>query len=111
MAYRSQTKIVFNRYQKIVDGEMKERADELCAKIATDISNSAAVAAPYRYGVLSASIEAARMGSIHYRVNVGAFYGIFQEYGTRYMRAQPFLVPATKFHARAFQMGMAYIFT
>jgi hypothetical protein len=99
----------FIRYKQLVE-EMAEKADAICAKTAEDVSSSAAVAAPYRYGVLSASILAARMGPSRYRVNVGADYGIYQEFGTRRMAPNPYLVPATMFWRTPFVDAMRAVF-
>jgi HK97 gp10 family phage protein len=98
------------QYRKIVEGEMRPKAEAIVEKFARDIANWAAVNAPYQYGVLSASIQPARMGPLMWRVNVGAEYGLYQEYGTRYMAAQPFLIPATEDHRSSFFDAMVAVF-
>jgi HK97 gp10 family phage protein len=102
-------KLVFLRY-RLLGEKMAEQGDAVCAKFATDISNSAAVAAPYEFGVLSSSVETARLGQALYRVNVGADYGPYQEFGTRYMRPQPYLVPASRYWYNPFHDAMRAVF-
>jgi len=45
-------------------------------------------------GWLAESIEADEVPGGGSAIRVGAYWGIFQEYGTEYMHAQPFLRPA-----------------
>lgn len=52
--------------------------------------------APVLTGLLKASIQRQRLGLRRHRVIVGAHYGIYVNYGTRYMRAQPFWEPAIR---------------
>lgn len=47
-------------------------------------------------GYMRASIHSVQLGRYHWQIRVGAFYGIFVEFGTRNMAAQPFLRPAAK---------------
>lgn len=47
-----------------------------------------------RTGRLAESIESIRTAPKKWRVKVGAPHGIFVEYGTRFMIAQPFMRPA-----------------
>jgi HK97 gp10 family phage protein len=45
-------------------------------------------------GRLKASIQRIRMARGHHRVVVGAYYGIYEEFGTRYRPPHPFFRPA-----------------
>lgn len=103
------TKIVFMRYKQLTE-EMKANGDMVCAKIARSIADSAAMSAPYEWGVLSASIEAVKVGAGMYRVNVGADYGIYQEYGTDRMNAQPYLLPSSAYWYSPFMDAMKAVF-
>jgi hypothetical protein len=68
--------------------------ERFLAKAAFDIEAWAKVAAPYATGFLSGSITAYRVQALWWRVAVGAEYGVYVEFGTRYMAARPYLVPA-----------------
>lgn len=50
--------------------------------------------APVHYGQLRNSIEVGNIEKISARVGTNLEYGVYQEYGTRYMAAQPYLRPA-----------------
>ena len=55
--------------------------------------------APVDLGILRGSIDQEiqkQKGTIVGRVGTNVEYAIYQELGTRYMRAQPFLVPALR---------------
>ena len=58
------------------------------------IARQAATAAPHRTGRLAGSIRT-RSNADGASIDVGAPYGRFVEYGTRYMRARPYLTPAS----------------
>lgn len=73
----------------VVDG----RAQQLIDKAAFDVEAGAKERAPVLTGFLKNSI-ATEIHKLKDIVKVGAEYGIFQELGTRYMRAHPYLVPA-----------------
>jgi len=49
-------------------------------------------------GWLAESIDADRVPDGGYAIRVGAFWGIFQEYGTENMNPQPYLRPAAEMH-------------
>jgi len=58
------------------------------------LARQAASSAPRRTGRLAGSIRT-RADATGASVDVAAPYGRFVEYGTRYMRAQPYLYPAS----------------
>lgn len=68
--------------------------DAIVAKAAADIEAGAKVRAPVDTGTLRNSIQASMVGVAHWRVTVGADYGVHVEWGTVHMAAQPFLRPA-----------------
>lgn len=90
-----------------------EAAKKAVKKAALDVEGHAKVNAPVDTGYLRNSIYSVTADSSDYHggdkslpevgkpesdteaiVAVGASYGIFQEYGTRHMPAQPYLTPA-----------------
>lgn len=85
--------VVYDDFPRIRAG-LEPAAARVVAKVAQDLQGDMQVRAPYEFGVLKASIRAYRIGDLHWRIIVGAEYGIYQEWGTRYMRAQPFVRPA-----------------
>lgn len=79
-------------------GEIRRRiaagAPPVVAKAALDIEGRAKMYAPYDTGALRNSIRAEQLNEALWRVVVGVEYGIYQEYGTRYMAAHPYMRPA-----------------
>lgn len=83
-----------NDFPNIVAG-MEQRAGQFVRKAALDIEAEAKKRAPVRTGTLRNSIQAVKgEGPLWYRVVVGAEYGVYVEWGTRFMAAQPYLRPA-----------------
>lgn len=74
-------------------GALDGRAQQLIDKAAFDVEEGAKERAPVLTGFLKNSI-ATEIHPLKDIVKVGAEYGIFQEMGTRSMRAHPFLIPA-----------------
>jgi len=58
------------------------------------IQGYATMLAPYKTGALAASVKAEEQGRDVYWVRDGVNYGIYQELGTKFMAAHPFLWPA-----------------
>lgn len=71
-------------------------ADKACQAVALGLEAGMKTRAPVDTGVLRSSIQAVRVGPGHWRVVVGAEYGVFVEYGTRWNRAQPYWNPALR---------------
>jgi HK97 gp10 family phage protein len=82
-----------NDLPKIIVG-MEEKAALIVAKTAHDLEAHAKLRAPVDTGFLRSSIRAVRISPTHWQVIVGAEYGVYVEYGTRHMGAQPYLRPA-----------------
>jgi len=99
------------RFLETVNRQIQPRVDEIVQKTAFDAAAWAAVTAPYDTGALSASIIAVKTGAMRARVNVGQEYGIYQEFGTRYMAGRPFLRPAVKDHEDAFLAAIRSVIT
>lgn len=85
-------KLDVRKLQELQNG-IPQRAQQLIDKSAFDIERGAKERAPVLTGFLKNSI-AVETGKLKDIVRVGAEYGIYQELGTRKMRAHPFLVPA-----------------
>lgn len=86
-------RVTYNAFPKIILG-METLADSIVAKAALDIQAHAQTRAPVDTGRLKNSIQAYKVASAHWRVVVGAEYGVHVEWGTSRMAAQPYLQPA-----------------
>lgn len=87
------TRVTLNNFGRVKAG-MEQRAGQFTRKAALDIQAAAASRAPVDTGFLRNSIQAVKVGPAFWRVTVGAEYGLYVEYGTRYMGAQPYFFPA-----------------
>lgn len=67
------------------------------------VQSLARAKAPVRTGHLRSSIKAGKVSDGVWRVEAGAHYAVYVEYGTRYMRAQPYFRPAVAEATRMFQ--------
>jgi HK97 gp10 family phage protein len=85
--------LVFNRLPEL-EALLEQRAGEAVAKAAHDLEAHAKSMAPVDTGALRNSITAEQFAALAWIVAVGAEYGVYQEFGTVKMGAQPFLVPA-----------------
>lgn len=87
-----QVRTVFNRLPQLA-GELKGKGEALVAETARKVAEDAARRAPVRTGALRDSIHPEQRGGGWY-VDVDVPYGVYVEYGTSRMGAQPFLWPA-----------------
>lgn len=76
--------------------EVRNTTNGYVRDYAKAIQREAQRLAPVRTGHLKASIRATKVSDGTWKVEVGAHYGKFVEYGTRYQHAQPFLTPAVE---------------
>jgi HK97 gp10 family phage protein len=97
--------VVRNDFPAIIKG-MAPKAATIVAKAALDIQEGAQRRAPVDTGTLRASIQAKRISATHWEVWVGVDYGIYLEYGTVNMPAQPYLRPAVADVADSFRKAM-----
>lgn len=102
--------VVYNKLPQI-SAAMRPKAEAIVAKVALDIQAGAQGRAPVRTGTLKNSIQAKRIGPMHWEVWVGVDYGIYVEKGTRHMGAQPFLRPAVDGVRGAFLQAMRKVAT
>lgn len=86
-----------------------QRLAELATeKAAFDIEGHAKTMAPVDTGFLMSSIVASGAG-LGWRVDAGAHYAIYQEFGTRHMAARPFFIPAIETVRPTYIAAMAKI--
>ena len=98
-------RVEFNRFPEIIKG-MERKASIVVRKTALDLEAGAKARAPVDTGNLRASIQAVRISDTHWRVTVGASYGLYVEHGTRFTGAQPFFGPTVRALRRSFQQAM-----
>lgn len=106
--------ITANAFPRIIQGiEAKARA--VVTKTAMDLEAHAKTRVPVDTGTLKNSIQAAEVsggpGTVHWRVTVGADYGLYVEWGTVNMAAQPFIQPAVAAVSPAFYQAMKRVVT
>ena len=86
--------IAWNRILAIESVAIAARVQPAVDAETRDVQNEAQARAPHRTGALEASIRTGGSG-LRRRVSAGsgkAYYARFQEFGTRKMRANPFLI-------------------
>jgi HK97 gp10 family phage protein len=116
-----------NRFPELA-AKLRPAMSQIVRKVAFDIEANAAADAPVDTGFLKSSIYTVTSKSSDYGnagsppgdssllqeveapgddltayVAVGANYGIYVEYGTRYMAAQPYFIPAVEAGSAAFE--------
>lgn len=102
------TRVTFTRFPQ-VKAHMVMAAEAAVGKAALDMQAQMQVRAPVDTGFLKNSIQARKVGPAHWRLTVGADYGVYLEYGTRFMAAQPFFFPAVAEVAPSFLQAMRRI--
>lgn len=106
---RVHVRVVFNDFDKI-GRKLHARAEELVAKAAHDIEahtkEGILAHGLVDTGALLNSVQARQLGPMRWVVEVGQSYGIYHEFGTRYLPARPFLHPAVEQVAPAFLAGL-----
>ena len=80
-----------DRFDSGMQREVHERLRSWCE----DVKSSAGRKVPVKTGRLRGSIYS-RVGEWVAEVGADAVYALFVEFGTRYMRARPFLFPAVQ---------------
>jgi len=86
--------VIVNRFPEIA-GRLPEALAALVNAAAEEIALLAKVLAPFRTGALRDSIAVELTGALTATVGTPITYAIYQEFGTRFMAAHPYLVPAT----------------
>jgi HK97 gp10 family phage protein len=85
--------VVFNRIPQIV-AAVEARARTAPYEVAQEVAQVASANAPVDTGELRDSIVAVKVNQYNAEVRVGAEHGIYVEYGTYKMPAQPYFAPA-----------------
>ena len=85
---------------------VRRKAQAAIAKAASDIEAQAKARAPVDTGLLKNSINEREEGDLRHIVESPVHYSIYQEFGTRKMAAQPYMVPAVEFVKPSFEMAM-----
>ncbi len=83
------TGVVFNRFPEIAKA-FPEQLHNAVVQTTEIIQELAQSNAPVRTGFLRDSITTEMLGDFTGTVTVGAYYGVYVNYGTRFMAAQPF---------------------
>ena len=99
-----------NKFPSIIAG-MEAKAEAIVAKTAMDLEAHAKSRAPVDTGTLKNSIQATRVGDAHWRVVVGVDYGLYVEWGTSRMAAQPFFQPAIQAVSPTFLRAIRTVLT
>jgi HK97 gp10 family phage protein len=86
-----------SRIQEVVLN-LTPAVDRAVQSTAREIRDTAKTLSPVKTGKLRKSIESRKTGEAQAQVGTDVDYGIYQEYGTRHMSAQPFLTPAFQAH-------------
>ena len=79
-----------------ITAEVRPQASAIVEKYGFAVTDAAAKNAPLDTGALRSSItsESKMTGDLTFMVSDGVEYGVFQEFGTSRMAAQPFMTPA-----------------
>ena len=86
------------------------KAEALLDVAAAHIEGMAKQMAPYKTGALRNSIKPEKDKPFSRRIGDGVEYGIYQEFGTSRMGAQPFMVPALERERPVFLRGWEALF-
>jgi HK97 gp10 family phage protein len=89
-----------------ISARLRAAASRIVTATARKLEGRAKVLAPVDTGFLRNSIQALKTGDLSAVVFVGAEYGVYVEFGTRRMRAQPFFTPAADEARRYFEAEM-----
>lgn len=87
------------------------KAEKALAAAAFQVQAVAQTLAPVDTGALKNSIGTERKSRFTYWVADGVEYGIYQEFGTSRMAAQPFMVPAVEQVSKDFERMLSEIVT
>ncbi len=82
--------------------KLKERAEALPRETAEALNTEAMLTAPIYTGLLKEDHKVYRTGTYAYKQRVDSEYGVYVNYGTRHMAAQPWWSQAVAKHRRIF---------
>ena len=101
-------RVLYNKFPMITT-QLQQKAHLVVAKAAMDIEAQAKTRAAVDTGFLKNSIQAVKIRDGHWRVTVGAEYGIYVEYGTHKSAAQPYFEPAIQAVTPSFLAAMKVV--
>ena len=95
-----------------ITAQMRPKARMIVNKYGLAITGEASKLAPVDTSALRNSIlsESKMTGDMTFTVSDGVEYGVYQEFGTSKMAAQPFMTPAIEAWAKRFQDAFAELF-
>jgi len=101
--------LVNNRIREVTD-ETRDRAEALVRKTAFDIEADAKANIVAHNliltGFMLSSVKAVQVDALSWMIVVGAFYGVFHEFGTSRMPARPYLGPAVEANRSYFDQAV-----
>lgn len=101
-----------NLIERILDS-LRSKPNRIIKETARIILRESQLLCPMRTGALRLSGQMVKSGPNEYTVSYGneeVNYDIYVEYGTRYMRAQPFFNPAVEIARKYFNDEMSKVF-
>jgi HK97 gp10 family phage protein len=95
-----------------ITANIKPNARRIVNTYGIEIASDAAANAPVDTGALRSSItsESKMTGDMTFTVSDGVEYGVYQEFGTSRMSAQPFMIPAIEAWSQKFLAAFAELF-
>lgn len=108
MSFNYELKVVSDKLPLAPDS-VRRLAGLVVNKTVHDIEAHAKQNAPVDTGFLKSSIQAKMISETQGVVSVGAEYGIYVEYGTRFQAAQPYLGPAVTAVRSGFESAMEQV--
>lgn len=90
--------------------ELQPKAEQIVKSGAFVLEGRAKQRAPVDTGALANSITSTRQAPLLWWVHDGVEYGIYQEFGTYKMAAQPFMVPSVESFRTEFNRMLAELF-
>ena len=103
------TRITYNAIPSLAKSVVAN-SNQAAYNFARRTESIAKMLAPVRTGFLKSSIQRFTTAPGHHTIRVGAHYGAYVEYGTRYMAAQPYFRPAVEEAKRQFIADMRQVF-
>lgn len=86
--------VTAHHYGQATADTLKRNAEKIAGDSADHLVSATTRREPIRTGFLRGSTKARTLSKYQRHVMVGAFYGVYVNYGTRNMRPQPFWEPS-----------------
>ena len=101
-------KVSLNRFGAL-SSQLRQGVDAIVQTTAAAIEGDAKQRAPVDTGFLRNSIQTRKVGEAEAMVEVGASYGVHQEYGTVHQTGTPFLTPAAEAQRAPFEARLKQV--